>query len=119
MTEKKLELMVEQSSELKCSPGDFGAKIVDDTLLLPEEVYSFFVKAQATRNAGSLVATYQHFPSYKKLLAKELGWEVGEVQEAYENLVELVRDYVPERYLKWGPRQYVMGARNLAELKKK
>lgn len=109
MTEKKLELMVEESAELASLPGNFGGKVEDGKLLLPQNIYQFFYKAQATRDAGILIATYQHFPSYKKLLAEHLGWDEQKVQEAYENLVELVRDYVPERYLNWNPPKRVYG----------
>lgn len=111
--------MVEESAELNSSPGNFGGKIQGGKLLLPNDVYTFFDEAQATDDAGILIATHQHFPSYKNLLAKHLGWKEEEVQKAYENLVDLVRDHVPERYLNWKPPQYEMGARNPTELKKK
>ena len=120
MTEKKLELRVEESAELSSTPGDFGGKIEGNKLLLPQKVYTFFVKAQATRNAGILIAAYQHFSSiYPRLLAAHLGWKKEDVQKAYEGLVDLVRDHVPERYLNLKPHQYAMGARDPAELKKK
>ena len=119
MTKEKLELMVEGSAELKCSPGDFSGKVEGGRLLLPQDVYKFFDDLHATRDTGILIATYQHFSVYKRMLAEHLGWKEEEVQKAYENLVDLVRDHVPERYLNWKPRQYGVGARNPEELKKK
>ena len=110
MTEKKLELWVEESAELSSSPGDFGGKVQDGKLLLPQNVYKLFDDLRATHDAGSLIATYQHFPSYKKVLAEHLGWKEEEVQKAYENLVDLVRDHVPERYLNWSPPKRAYGA---------
>jgi|SRR3989338_2233206 len=111
MSEKKLELLIEESADLTSSPGDFGGKVESGKLLLPREIYNFFDGLGGTHDAGILIATYQHFPSQRKVLAEQLGWKEEEVQKAYENLVELVQDYVPESYLNWKPRQYGMGAR--------
>jgi len=111
MTDKKLELMVEESRELSCSPGNFGGKLEEGKLLLPQNVYKLFDDLHATRDAGILIATYQHFSVYKRMLAEHLGWKEEEVQKAYESLVDLVRDHVPERYLNWNPPQYSMGAK--------
>ena len=119
MTKNKLELMVEGSPDLNYRPGDFGGKIENGKLLLPQQIYNFFDELGGTHDAGVLIATYQHWPSQREVLARQLGWKEEEVQQAYEGLVDLVRDHVPEECLNWNPPQYGMGAREPKKLKRK
>ena len=111
MVEKLERLLVEESDEIQASPGSFGAEIQSGKVLVPTKVYEFFSQFGRPRDAGLMVATYQHYPSIKGELAKQLGWKEEEVQDAYEGFVDLVRDYVPDRYLNWNPPKRTFGAR--------
>ena len=109
MADKLEKLAVKESNKISASLGDFGGKISDGELLLPTNVYHFFSKNCSVRNINSLIATYQ-VSHCEGLLAKHLGWNEDEVKQAYEGLVDLVRDHVHERYLNWNPPKRAYGA---------
>ncbi|GEM_PF-6797583 len=115
----KLEnLLVELSKELTYSPGDFGAKVEGGKLLLPEGVYNQVTDFGTYFRAEDILGMLQTFPSYKNLIAQELGWDIELVNMACEKLGDLLRPYVDDIYFKKSePKKMVYGVTESPEHK--
>ena len=98
MTRKNIEhILAEPSTQLNYSRGDFGAKIENGKLLLPEGVYQLVTNDGDCRDAASIASLFDTFPSHKRVIAEGLGWERQEVDAAYQKLFELIKPYITQK----------------------
>ncbi len=97
MTMKKLELIVEASSGLTYSKGNFGTKVENKKLLIPLEIYGALTDNNKYKEIESMISLIDTFPTS---IAKRLGWTVGEVKEAYNSFLEQVKPYLSEGFVK-------------------
>ncbi len=114
---KRLELQaLAADSANPAVAGDFGAYVQK----MYEHHYlcfhgKTFEKLQETfpgqdESAAMLVAAIQAFPG---VVAKAFGWEMDDVQRAYEKLQGQLKEYLPDSILNPGPpKQHAFGARD-------
>jgi hypothetical protein len=76
-------------------PGDFGARVVGNTLLLPQRVL-YALEKLAVRNGVELVSFVNAFPSS---VASALGWSIDEVTQARTALLKELRGVLPDDVL--------------------
>ncbi|MBS0224431.1 MAG: hypothetical protein JSR91_27235 [Proteobacteria bacterium] len=86
---------IEGTADESAAPGDFHARIIGGTLVLPEEVAGP-LRRQGVRTAEDLVSYLQAFPSS---VADALHWSVGDVRRATQNLKETLRGHIGEEHL--------------------
>ncbi|MEK6809758.1 MAG: hypothetical protein AABY40_03720 [Nanoarchaeota archaeon] len=104
MTQKKLELIIKESAELKNSPGNFGevANEKEKVLYFPSQTYKAFEEALGGMiNISSthlLVSCTVSYPTCFKEVQKKLGWTEEEFKRAEEKLMQTLRQYTPEEF---------------------
>lgn len=94
-------LSLRPDPQLRLSDGDFGAKIEDNCLLIPEDLETALERFGKTHGlvmgeAMVIITTATSFPSE---LARLLGWSRKEVERAKAKLFEQLRGHVPDEYL--------------------
>lgn len=84
---------------LSARPGDFGARVAGDSLLVPKQVLSA-LETLAIRNGVELVSYVNAFPSS---VAAALGWSADEVARARASLVSTLHGVLPDDILNPSP----------------
>lgn len=99
--------------EASSGPGDLGAHISGDDLLLPRAIAEAFLR-QGVRSATDLVAQIDAFPG---ATARVLGWQPSEVREGLARLRAVLAEALPPATLQPEHRRRPgMGARDPEEL---
>jgi hypothetical protein len=80
-------------------PGDFGAKLAEGKLWLPQEIVEPLGRF-SVRTAEDLLAYLGAFPS---AIAEALGWRLEEVERARESLVSALREHLDPALLERTP----------------
>ncbi len=94
---KKIEtIVIESSSELEAKVGDFAVKLEEGKILFPESVYSHITNNGEYRTVLELVSVYDAFPSSLDTVARKIGWSRQDVDIAYQKLLAIVADYLPD-----------------------
>ena len=88
-----------KSVEATCKPGDLGAVISGDDLLLPRQVAEAFL-TQGVRSAVDLVAQIDAFPG---ATARALGWTPAQVVAGLTQLRATLADAIPSALLQPPP----------------
>ena len=92
-----------------CIPGDFGAKVSGNHLLLAQEVAQRL--AGISINTAEDLIVYTH--SFPSTVASQLGWSLGELDQAAKLLVVVLEGHVDPRFLHPSPAvDYGFGALN-------
>ncbi len=84
-----------KSVDAKCKPGDLGAVISGDDLLLPRQVAEAFLR-QGVRSATDLIAQIDAFPG---ATARALGWNAAQVAAGLTQLRATLADAIPSALL--------------------
>ncbi len=90
-----------KSVEATCKPGDLGAVISGDDLLLPRQIAEAFLN-QGVRSAVDLVAQIDAFPG---ATARALGWTPAQVATGLTQLRTTLADAIPSALLRPPPRE--------------
>jgi hypothetical protein len=106
-------LKIETATGRTTSKADFGVRVVDDRLEVPEELAEA-LRRLSVRTPEELVAIVESFPS---AVADALGWEEEDVRQAQGGLIKELRGSVPDALLatRWPPAP-ATGARNPFEV---
>ncbi len=107
---ERKDLPVYPSTTLRSSESDLGAKIMDGTLYIPDDVYRAL--DGYCENTQVLLSALQAFPNS---FARILGWQQESLVRAYNILLDQVSAYDKEQAEKY--RYYKAQARNFGAKK--